>query len=602
MALTPFKFPIHDADFPFVSTMNQRSVQVGQLDPAGHMPRSFYGAEDNADYNTAQILYAENVVPVAYGLRSCSYLQTVPPVTTAATFDRMWSLRDANENVSLFAPADGMNYVYLYNSSIWIPFVLPVGGYSHSPSAGNVGDLVTGTGLNTPETATVTTAYVDGKTFICYSRMKITNGSVTLDASLWAWPDDPYAFPGLKIVDSANLMTAPPLSTMPKSTAIVNLPTGFAYNIDGIASVQGYLVIWSGLQIAWAPYNGTAFDFASYANGSATGAGSQTPEDLDGPITAVVKVPGGMIIFTARNAVAAIYSSSNYQQPWIFRQITGAGGVRSLDQVSTVGSTAAVYAYTSNGLQLINLNSAKSVFPACTDFLGGHVVEEYDFVNHVINQSEVADEFQVKVRFVGNRFLCISYGTYPGIYSFALIYDEVLERWGKLRKKHADLFGFATGTHTVDITYGMLIDVTYNDLANTAYQDLTIQGSPVTYPRQLLSVVDVDGTVSLVVMDNRSMDTYGSAVVVLGEIQLVRSRQIEFHQVESEGCINVNMFVSPTYQDGSTLSATQLIPTFANGDYKEFATLQEARSFKLQIEGSFNLSTVICKCANGGQI
>ena len=456
--------------------------------------------------------------------------------------------------------------------------------------------------MQDPTNATVTTAYVDGKTFICYSNMKATVGGIECDASLWEWPADPVADPKLTLVDSGNVLSSLSTSTYPRTTTVANLPSGFAYHMDGIASTQGYLLIWSGMQIAWAPYNGTAFDFSSYVNGSATGAGVVTPEDLDGLITGCVKVPGGFIIFTARNAVAAMYSSSNFQQPWIFRQISGAGGIKSLDQVTTVATSAAVYAYTSNGLQQITLNSAKSVFPACTDFLGGHLLETYNFDTHTVDRFEVTDEFQVKLRFVGNRFLCISYGTYPGIYSFALIYDEVLERWGKIRHKHVDLFGFATGSRTVDITYGMLLDVTYEDLGTTTYDQMTQQSSPVTYPRQLLSIVDTDGTVNLVVMDNRPMDTYGAGVAVLGEIQLVRSRQIEFHQAEVEGAINVNVFVAPTYQDGIESAPFQLTQTFAFGDYKEFATLQEARSFKLQIEGSFNLSTIICKCANGGQI
>lgn len=601
MALQTWKFPLHDATFPFISTMNQRSVMVGQMDPAGHLPRNFSGAEDNYDYNTGQLLYAENVVPVAYGLRSTSYVKQLNAVVGLPnTFDRVWSLRDVMEDVSLFAPSKGMNYVYVNESAGWDDWRLPLSGYLYSPSFGTIGTLATGAGLNDPTNAAVTTAYVDGKTIICYSRMKATFGATLVDASLWAWPDDPTATPVLTVIDSTGALATATFT--PRSDIVANLPTDFVGAIDGCASVQGYLVLWSGLQIAWAPYNGTAFDFQSYLNGEATGAGVQTPEDLDGPITACVRMPGGFIIFTARNAIAAIYSSANFQQPWIFRQISGAGGVTNIDKVTQVESSASVFAYTSNGLQQITLNTGKSVFPACTDFLGGHVLETYDFDTHELTSAEVTTEFEVKMRLVGNRFLCISYGMYPGIYSFALIYDTVLDRWGKLRKKHVDIFAYSTANVAVDITWGMLLDVTWNDLPNTAWEDMTLPANAVTYPRQLLSTVDVDGEVDLVVMDNRSVTTPGQAVVVLGEIQLVRAKQIEFHQAEIEGGIAITPYIKPTYQDGSTLPPFPLANTFSNGDYKEFAELQEARSWRLQIEGSFNLSTVICRCGNGGSI
>ena len=601
MALQPFKFPLADAAFPFVSTQNQRSVQIGQLDPAGHLPRNFSGAEECYDYNTAQILCVENAVPTSYGLRSVSYLPKIAAVTNLPeTFDRVWSLRDVMEDVSLFAGAKGLNYVYVNEGTGWDDWRFPLAGYAYSPLSGTIGTIATGTGLNDPTTAAVTTAYVDGKTIICYSRMKATFGATLTDASLWAWPDDPIATPALTVIDSTGALAT--ASFTPRSDIVANLPASFVGAIDGCASVQGYLVLWSGLQVAWAPFNGTAFDFQSYANGEATGAGVQTPEDLDGPITACVRMPGGFIIFTARNAIAAIYSSANFQQPWIFRQISGAGGVTNLDKVTQVESSASVYAYTSNGLQQITLNTGKSVFPSCTDFLGGHVIETYDFDLHELTRSEVTIEFDTKLRLVGNRFLCISYGTYPGIYSFALIYDTVLDRWGKLRKKHVDIFASGISLGAVDITWGMLIDVSWDDLSTTAWEDMTVPAGTVTYPRQALSIMNVDGEVDLVIMDNRSVDTPAQAVVVVGEIQLVRAKQIEFHQTEVEGGINISAYIKPTYQDGSTLSAFPLANTFSNGDYKEFADLQEARSWKLQIEGSFNLNTIICKCGNGGSI
>jgi hypothetical protein len=162
-----------------------------------------------------------------------------------------------------------------------------------------------------PADAKVTYAYVDGKTFVCYSRLKSTTD---VDMSIMQWNS------ATKSLD-------------PATSIITNLPFPVG-EIDGISSSSGYLLVWSGLTIAWAPFNGTAFDFTIYANGNYTGAGYQIPEDVQGPITAIIGMSGGFVAFTTRNAVAGSYHSQTITAPWVFREIPDAGGVDNYEQVT----------------------------------------------------------------------------------------------------------------------------------------------------------------------------------------------------------------------------------------------------------------------------
>ena len=293
MALQRFKVALNAARFPLVSTKGNRAVFIPGLDSAPRTPRQYVGAEPSVDYNTPQVLYMQDVVPVAEGLRSVGYIIKIQP-TMNDDFDTIFPLRDSEENIALYSPAKGRNYVYDANVRQW-----------KTKTIENIQGLDLAPGYD-PAKSRVTYAYVDGKTLVCYSRLKSTVG---LDMSLILW--DPNT---LGLVGGGSI--------------VKNLPFP-AGEIDGIASSNGYLLVWSGLSVAWAPFSGTSFNFLNYANGAFTGSGSQIPEDVQGNILAIVGVSGGFMMFTNRNCIAASYHAQNLQAPWVFREVPGAGGAAS---------------------------------------------------------------------------------------------------------------------------------------------------------------------------------------------------------------------------------------------------------------------------------
>lgn len=579
MAVQRYKISLNNARFPLVSTWGQRAALIPAMDTAGKSVRAYAGAEENADYNIPQILYGENFVPVANGVKSVSYVSLNVP-GGVNDFDQIFPLRDSDENTVLYSPADGKNYTYNAGTAMWSQLTLQSIWAALVPAR-----YLSSVSENTPTTAQVTRAYVDGQTFVSYSKLLLTDsatgiGGNTVDGSIYQW--NPATQTLVWVDPTAN-------------TGIIrNLPVTKG-EIGGVASSNGYLLFWSGLTVYWAPFNGTAFDYLLYANGEVTGAGNQIPEDVQGPITAIVPMSGGYIIFTTKNAVAAFYNANNFASPWIFKPISNSGGIESFEQAATEGGQGSLYAYTTGGMQKITLNNAESVFPDVTDFLGGRFIESFNTGDLTFDEGETTTEFFVKITYCGQRFLVVSYGTFPGIFSYALVYDASLQRWGKLRIVHRDCFSYSYGAQDAELTYNMLGDVSYDDIDPMTYDTAIIEGGALTYPRQSIAFITSAGEIKLAVLDNRTAEGTSEAFVVIGKNQFSRSRRVELNHVEIEGLRAGGQCACWRSIDGRNLGESE-VGTLReqNLDYAEYGFAEmEGKSFTLYVKGDFHLSDLI---------
>ena len=570
MAIQRFKLALNAARFPLVSTQGQRAVFVPALDTAPRTPRAFMGSNESVDFNIPQILYGENIMPAAEGVRSVGYSQLIAP-TVNTDFDQIFGLRDDQENTVLYSPSAGKNYVYDSTAGAW----------TTTSFATIHGVTISTSSPNTEATAKVTYAYVDGKTFVCYSRVTAT-GTPDTDASILYW----------------NPATQ---SLAPAGSLIANLPFAVG-TIDGISSSNGYLIVYSGLAVAWAAYNGIAFDFVSYANGTYTGSGTQIPEDVQGPIKACIGISGGFVILTSKNAIAASYHAQTLAAPWVFREVSGAGGIESYEQATVEGSLGMLIAYTTTGLQKISLNSSEEAYPDVSDFIAGRCIERYSFGNQTLTQASTTLDFFVKVTNIANRYLVISYGTFPTVYSFALVYDMTLQRWGKLRIVHRDCFYYNYGTVTGDLTYSMLGDIPYEYPGLGSYNTTTQQSNAIVAAQHGLAFLKADGSVSLADWSAKVRDTEDEAVVIIGRMQLTRSSNAQFNRAEIEGLSSGHTFVQPSY-NGSTLEQTiSLIDIDVTPNSRTVGELIDCKNFNLVIEGTFDLSTIILEATTSGKV
>lgn len=580
MPIQRFKLTLNQARVPMNPSDAPRSVLLPQLDIAPRSAsRAFFGAEENADFDVPNVLYGENFVPWSQGIKSVSYAVLQAGLPSTNDFDQIFPLRDEDENQVLFSPSNGKNYVL--NPSGWIANPLATLWAAETPP-----HYLSTASTDTPASARISRAYVDGKTLVAYSNLalSVTSGGATKDAdgSIYLWNSATLNFTRVKTDLNTDIVRN------------LGLAVG---EIGGISNSNGYLLVWSGLTVFWAPFDGTSFDFTIYANGALTGAGNQIPEDLEGPITSIRSVSGGFIIFTNKNAVAAFYNANNFASPWIFKRISNGGGLEDLELSSEEGAPGSIFAYTSGGLQRISLNSAEPFAPDVTDFLGSRKVESFDpgLMQYKLGMTSI--EFFVKMTYVGSRFLVVSYGFYPGIYSFALIYDVALQRWGKLRIAHRDAFGYVGRVDIADVTYSMLLDVSYDDLSASPYSSMEVQSSGLTYPRQALAFLLADGTIKLAVMDFRSKEDDSEAFLLIGKLQLSRSSNVAVHCVEVEGLVNdENARVAVVHMPNGVdiVGSEEGFLREQSSLYSEYGIdLLNGKTFAVLVQGVFRLSTLV---------
>lgn len=119
MAVNRFKLALNNATIPPLSSLAQRAVVNAGLDSAPRTPRIFMGDDDSADFNMAQVIYAENVMPSAHGCRSVGFAEVINSKAGADDFDTIFPLRDEDENAVYYSPAGGKNYVYDTVTGTW---------------------------------------------------------------------------------------------------------------------------------------------------------------------------------------------------------------------------------------------------------------------------------------------------------------------------------------------------------------------------------------------------------------------------------------------------------------------------------------------------
>lgn len=483
MSFESFTAVLNATDFPFVSDFFQRAIIVPGIDQPPRVPRPLLGDVSNINAELGQHFYAQNLMPTAEGLMSVGYSQLVPGIPGNTDFDQVITLRDANENNFLFVPASGKNYIFTANSGAWnaTSSFVPVAGSS-----------------------LVTRAYVNGRTFICYQRDSIREFNV--GTGLF----NPVAF------------TFPP-----------GLGIG---NIDVIGASNNYLLWASNITVGWS----SLIDPTDLNPSILTGAGLAIPQDVKGPVRAIVATAGGFILYTTKNAVAALFTN-NARAPFVFREVSGAGGLQTSEQVSLEASLKEQYAWTTAGLQKISINTTEVMSAAATDFIAGRILETFDLSTLFLTVERLTADMKVKIAFVAGRYLVISYGKSisPQLYTHALVFDTALKRWGKLRVDHVDAFEYP---------YPNLIGFVTT-----------------TPPKQSLAFLQNDGTVQLLLMDYRTRQDQG--VLLLGRYQLVRQKYATFQTVELESVQqtyppNAYLLVSP---DGKNNNAPAPLTLLSDG-------------------------------------
>ena len=504
------------ARWPLTTELAGRSVITHGADMT--YDPSVVTTSDDKDRGLPQVIYLHNCMPTNSGFQSIGYTQEIPNIPAYTDFDSIFPITTSNLVRCLFVPASGQNYIYNYTTGYWAPTS------SFLPGTVNSSTLVT-------------TAFLKNQTYIYYD----TVGAFTYD--------------------DVGLVLVP--------VALAGLVISA---IHGLCAANGYLITWNDTNIAWSSLT-TPTDFTPSL---ISGAGGGAIQEAKGKILFCLPIAGGFMIYCEQNVVSARYSS-NIQFPFIFVEVAGSSGVTSPGMVSWQANAAEHYSWTGAGLQKIDKNSVIQVFNEQSDFLSGLIFEDFDELTLQFTTTYLLAPLNVRLTYISNRYVVISYGITAGIFTHALVYDTAYLRWGKLKIPHVDCFQWN-------------------------FPD-SISVSVPTVSRKQVAFVGNDGTVNVVDFDFSEATANG--VCVLGKFQLNRNRLIvhqESHVETARTAVNeFNFYLLPSLLGkdfGPVVTPKRILHTDKLSVYGRRLTVTNFCSLFM---GSFDLTSYIINVSLGGQ-
>ena len=543
-----FRGNLNAATWPFLSTQQGRSVIIGQLDTNASKFAQFGGRDADRDVGIPQALFMQNVFPTAHGFQSVGFAEKIPGIYSGLgrAFDKAFIIKDIEDRKTILSPGAGYMYIYDAMTAAWdTKLTFPLG------------DL----GFN----KNITTAYVQDRQFVCFAN----KGTFEYDFV-------------------AGTFTQVTLTALTDSLIV------------GIGASNGYLIAFgTGNLLYWSSLT----DPTDFSPSILTGAGSGSIVDLRGSLTAVLPVSGGFIVYSTENAVFASYTGNIYI-PWNFKEISGSGGVVYSEHVTYESNLSFHYAWTSKGLLKVEKNVAAPIHPEVTDFITGKIMEDFNYSTDVLAQIKTSTQLVVKLTHVGGRYLIISYG--QASFTHALVYDEILARWGKLKIDHADCFSWPTPNVYGEVTYQDLLDLleTYEDLLYTSYSDLFNVQYTVTRAKEDIAFLTTYGQVVTVNFDLG--DDTDEGVLFLGKFQVVRNNDFTLHAVDIESVddssTSFELAILTSY-DGKTLASLTTAPVevLSVANLRRFETRVTGINHTLRVTGSFALDSIVLEGINSGQ-
>lgn len=513
------------------------------------------GNDENFDrYNAAntvpdkgvpQVLYMHNTMPISGGFQSIGYTKIISPLAGVSDFDEAFTIRTTDLANFILVPANGKNYLYSGNTNQWNS-ISPV-------PAGSVKQGVI-----------VTKAFVQGQTYFCYANY----GTFYYD-------------------DIANAM-------------VQVVWVGGALDdtqVKGICAANGYLIAYTDTAVAWSSLT-NPLDFQPSID---TGAGGGNIQDAKGAINFCLSITGGFLIYCDQNVVGASYSN-NASFPYIFLEVPDSGGCDDPDRVAWQSNLDTHLAYTTSGVQLFNKSQATGIMPEVADFLAAQIYEDFDETTNTFTQTDLDVPLSVKMSAVSDRYLIISYGQQPGAFTFALVMDTVLNRWGKLRITHVSCFDYNNPSPFGALTYAQLMTTTLQSLLpNTTYQDLFTTQQVQSLPKKTLAFLQADGTVLTVDFDLTMENSSG--VFIIGKYQHIRNNVIVHQRTDIESIKTSSTFslmLLPTFDGKDFAAAVPLLTTVTGAKTRTFAGKFTASNLSLLCKGAYNLTSLTIYYTIGG--
>jgi hypothetical protein len=538
MANTSVRLNLSSALFPFYTEAAGRTIMMPENDE--NFDR-YNAANTSPDKGVPQVYYMHNIMPVSGGFQSIGYIQQIAGLANNTTFDNLFSLYNADSSNFFLVPSGGINHIYDGDTGAWSTSSFPVNAV--------------------PENVLVTTAYVKGVTYIFYEQYGCFTYNETTKQLV------PVTLTGLTV-------------------------TGLL----GICSANGYLVAWDSYNIFYSSITEPTNFIPNIQNGAGGGA----LQEAKGKINICTSIAGGFLIYCDKNIVGASYTA-NVGFPYIFAEVAGSGGVTSISNIAYQSNLQFQVAYTTAGMQQITLSAAVHTLPEVSDFLAASIFEDFNETTKTFSSSYTPTPIRIKLNYIGDKFIVISYGVAAGIYTHALIYDYSLNRFGKVKITHSCAFNFSAPAPYNNITYGQLTSTTVNSLVGFSYSDFKTTIQKPTANKQNLAFLQSNGTVQLV--DFSLNSSRSSGVFIIGKLQFRRNYMFvhQYSQIESVlAASTFDCYLIP-YLNGKDPSPAIATTKMNVGNLvTTYAKRVTATNVSLLLIGTMNLTSIIVTFTVGG--
>jgi hypothetical protein len=563
------------------------------------IPTTVSKADMDKDIGIPQAIYAHNVMPSASGYTSVGFSRQISSLGLDTFKEVFPIISSSGEKAYLAFNTDGA--VYFCDSSTNYQWsLLPADNVKFTVTAGtNTGNgfitaleadagaaqvtytitftsatafsVKIGAAANTTGTVGTPCTTADGKTsftILAGDTAFVTNDSFTLVQA-------PVTFSGditTATVQGITYFCLASSGIFAFDFAAHKLYTAYAVGLSpadtkGICAAGGYLIAYSTDAVAWSSLT----DPLDFTPSLVTGAGGGQVEGAKGPIRKCVGMSSGFIVFTALNAVSAI-AQNNSRYPFTFSEISGCGGLTDLTLATDEADTAALYAFTTYGIQQITLTKATTALPEVTDFLTAQYFEDFDSDTNTFNSQYLTSALKKRLDYVSGRYVILSYGI--NSLTHAIVYDTAMQRYGKLKFPIAAAFQYS------------LLDADNADTARRALAILSANGA----------VHTVDFTRAAQALDS---------VLLLGKFQLARSKFLQMNHVELEDIpetASFSLYLIPSL-DGKTLESP--VPGYlaVNSDgLRKYSFRSTALNFIVYCKGAFNLNSLLLNFSPTGGI
>lgn len=464
--------------------------------------------------NEPEVLYMHNVMPTKRGLVSVGYTESIPATVGGAATILLDDVRvifgDLGTRFYFAVTSDGEQYHMEEGDLLWTHDT----GLSHIP--GLAGLLMT---IGT----------VNGVSQIFFS-----------------------GFGNYVFNEGIGHIVANPL------TGLVTA------DILGITGANGYLIAVTEFDVAWS----SLVDPRDFTPSAITGAGGGSIAGTEGVVKFPVAISTGFLIYTEANVIGAVYTG-NKQYPFKLKPVENSQGAVSLDTIAYEANSASHFAYSTGGMQTVNSRSAETLLPETTDFLAGKQLEDYNEVTDTLSTTDLTATMKKKVKLISSRYLVISYGI--STFTHALIYDVVLQRLGKIKHTHVDVFEY---------------------LGNATQKEIA---------KEAIAFVKNTGEINMLQFSVPTAIRTG--VVILGKYQYIRDRHLVLHRITTENIASADTFsVQDSYSlDGINEAGKVAGVETSIVDSRSYNFFKSAVNHSFILKGKFSLSTLQMLFTIGGR-